>query len=345
MGIKTMTEALGMEFRLHMLSKMSEAPDRINAIVDQGSEGETISIVVSLGSAGIKHHPKILEARRSLQKKGGFLYVTTVAHEHSEIRQDNPSIGKQLAEQLAKDLFDRNKFEGIILTLPLEATIEATIETDGYLTRRTHFEDNIKDLLSQRNFTLDKLDLERGFMFDLNAAERTAQKVIEYLNGPNGNRVVAIYSQTILVTLGALRGIVKHNADSLNIMNNKNDICVYSDYISPSLLRWLRDDKWPLMAICGAEPHAYGMLTARVAASQHEEQSYQHIVPAILIPKSMARQSEDGKRTQLTYLSELPDRFPNNDIELLGRKFCWKDWMEGEAKNLYGPAILDRRMK
>jgi hypothetical protein len=316
-GMSAMVEQLGIGLCVRPVDRPDDIPGEIEGIVDHHTMiEETASIVVLLGNTSeLKQTEEVRRAIRTAKEQNeGNLFLTTVGREYADLHLDNEKIGEFLAERMLEDLAKAGRLDGEG-TIAIFGTTEKD-STDPFKARRRSFRNTVtqqakevgKPGFGHRLEMPDMLNVDPGLMFDPMASWKVRDQLKKFLSRPEGHKVRAVYTQTLLFTLGAALAIQDVGRADLG---REDGIFLYAEYISPSLLRWLRDEKWPLAAICGVDPYHYGRLALRAAYLRSREQPNQIEIPPILISREMV----SGPR-RLTYMIDLPRLFPDRDIRL-----------------------------
>jgi hypothetical protein len=263
--------------------------------------------------------------------------ITTVGNEQSNVHQNNEKIAQLLYHQMITDVVKcepGRSARGVLIIRMDQST--GVISNNAFTVRMIALE-----LLIERDEILNlkekQIWLTPDEIFGPNVADIVKERVKEFFMGLEGtqlieenNDVFAIYAQTSLVGLGALRAV----ADIQKIITSFN-ISIYCEYISPFLLRWLGNPELPLCAIAGCDPFHYGryVLRASVFGHNHENQSDHHHTPIepFLITRELVLPNEENPDTNIGYMIEIPDKlrssYPEMDFRLEGDKFAWQRWM------------------
>jgi hypothetical protein len=342
-GMSSMAELMGVGLCIRTVDQDDDIPKVIEQIAREHiSSRETVSIVSILGnlSDDVGMSPEIYRARQYIvDQHEGRLFITTVGHNGSDIRLRNEEVGAKLAGRMLKDLAATSQLEGKVVIFG--ASHKDKDPADAHRVRRKSFRNTVNGRRTEKDRPgyghrlelpdhPELPDLDRDLIFDPMASWEMKKRLLDYLNSPAGPEVRAVYSQTTLLTLGAAQAIQEAG---------RPDILLYAEYISPSLLRWLRDENWPLAAVCGVDPYHYGRLVLRVAATRTEDVLRPIVIPPVLIGREDVRGDQ-----RLTYMVELPRVFPQQDIVLETLDLATTDAVskDGWYKKLFEQMRLSR---
>jgi hypothetical protein len=326
-GFIVMGEALGVFPEVHRVSTEREIPQAVGELATHA--GRHTSVVIPLGVPGDMLMRINREAHLSsiLDKRGIKMPLTDVGYDRATVAINSEALGKQMAKQIRDDAGKEAAEGKRVAVIPTDVDGYG----DPYKARRDWLEESL------RNWGLTvvptRWSINRADLLGVASATVSEGTLVPLLR--NDPDIVAVYVHTTRMAVGAVHALR---------VAKREDVRLYADYLSPTTLTMLADERSPMAGVTLVDPYHYGRYALRVAVTRRDEDEakVRIPVPRILTKKDVLR---EGETSGLCFMAELMARFPELDLGLEGERYSWEPWMAQRLHGLDGPTLLSVRQR